>query len=536
MNDERRWYLREDVYADPLVNQWYAWPSLVAPVPYSMYMTRTHRRLMHSFVKNAELHALANQDPALSGGGEYVDCPAEQVEQVAELLRRCDSELEIYGELAAAVKDLDTLLRQHKSGESLEPLYEKVPELLKGYVELFMDLYHQPSYRLIEGLLYKSRYYDERLQSVSFGVLSDGGPRPFVLSTPRLADDRHLHVTVPFRSEWLDHVFRARTHPISSTEIDRLFDGVAMTGGLSPRQLFTEDLPASAHSPVEAGVRLQYLGHAGFLIESAGCSVLVDPLLAYRTKENAARTYAHSDLPEKIDYLCITHAHPDHINLESLLQIRHKVGVAVVPKNNGGTLADPSLRLMLKQIGFNVMEVDDVEEIEIPSGRIVSIPFLGEHGDLNVRSKSGWFFELQGKKIYAGADSSNLEPRMYDLLHTLTGDLDVLAIGMECVGAPYTWLYGALNTEAVPNNIRESRRLNGSDFAKAANMAEAFRPKHVLIYALGMEPWYGYLMGLQYSDESEQMVQSMKMVEHGKSIGLPVERLCGKYALELPSS
>ncbi|HEX3110803.1 MAG TPA: MBL fold metallo-hydrolase, partial [Thermoanaerobaculia bacterium] len=504
MNNEPRWYLREDVYADPLVNHWYAWPSLVAPVPYSMYMTRTHRRLLNSFVRNAELHALASQDPALAGGGEYVDCPVEQVEQVEELLRRSDSKLEIYGQLAAAVTALDTLVRQHKSGESLEPLYEKVPELLKGYVELFMDLYHQPSYRLIEGLLYKSRYYDERLQSVSFGVVSDGASRPFVLSTPRLPDEQHLHVTVPFRSEWLDRVFRARTHPVSSSEIDRLFDGVPMDGGLSPREIFTETKPASTHSPIDAGVRLQYMGHAGFLIESVECAVLIDPVLAYRTEANAGRTYAHSDLPAKIDYLCITHAHADHINLESLLQIRHKVGMVLVPKNNGGTLADPSLRLLLKQIGFNVMDVDDVEEIAVPSGRIVSIPFLGEHGDLNVRSKSAWFFELHGRKIYAGADSSNLEPRMYGHLHDLTGDLDVLAIGMECVGAPYTWLYGALSTEAIPNNVRESRRLNGSDFAKAAKMAEAFRPKHVLIYALGMEPWYGYLMGLQYSDDSEQ--------------------------------
>jgi L-ascorbate metabolism protein UlaG (beta-lactamase superfamily) len=533
MRDETLWYLREDVYADPLINNWYAWPSLVAPVPYSMYMTRTHRRLMTSFVKNAELHALANQDPALAGGGEYVDCAVEQVEAVEELLRRCDSDFQIYGQLAAAVKELDALVRQHRSGESIEPLYEKVPELLRGYVELFMDLYHQPSYRLIEGLLYKSPYYDERLQSVAFGILSDGASRPFVLSTPRLPDDRHLHVRVPFRSEWLDRVFRARTNPISSSELDRLFDGVAMEGGLSPQQLFTNQEPASAHSPVTEGVRLQYMGHAGFLIESAECSILIDPVLAYRTEENAGKTYAHSDLPAKIDYLCITHAHADHINLESLLQIRHKVTTALVPKNNGGTLADPSLRLLLKQIGFNVVEVDDVDEIEVPSGRIVSIPFLGEHGDLNVRSKSAWFFELHGRKIYAGADSSNLEPRMYELLHGITGDLDVLAIGMECVGAPYTWLYGALSTEPIPSNIRESRRLNGSDFVKAAGMAEAFRPKHVLIYALGMEPWYGYLMGLQYSDESEQMVQSMRMVEHGRSIHLPVERLCGKFALAL---
>lgn len=532
-NSDEIWYLREDVYVDPLVNHWYAWPNLIAPVTYALYMTKTHRRLMNSFVKNAELHVLANQDPALAGGGEFVDCSVEQVDQVKALLGWYDTGCEIYGELASAVKELDALVKQHKSGETIEPLYKRVPDLLKGYVELFMDLYHQPSYRLIEGLLYKSPYYNEGLQSVSFGLLSKVNARPFVLSTPRLVDEDHLHVTMPFKSAWFDRIFRMRTRPVSLDDIDALFDGVSTQGGLSYRELFTTTPPVSRHERVESGVRVQYMGHAGFLIESAECTILVDPVIANRTTDNADKTYSHSDLPEKIDYVCITHNHADHVNIESLLQIRHKVDKVLVPKNNGGTLNDPSLRLLLKQIGFDVMEVDDIEEITVASGRIVSIPFLGEHGDLNIRSKSAWFFELHGKKIYAGADSSNLEPRMYQLLHDITGDLDVLAIGMECVGAPYTWLYGALTTEIVPKNIKESRRLNGSDFEKASMMVESFRPRQVLIYALGMEPWYGYFMGLEYSDDSEQIVQSSKMVEHCSSMKLPIERLCGKYAIAL---
>lgn len=533
MTEDKIWYLREDAYVDPLINNWYAWPNLIAPVTYAMYMTRTHRRLMSSFVKNAQLHIMANQDPNLAGGGEFVDCTMEQLDQVKALLARYDTEFAVYGELAAAIKELDTLVKQHKSGESMEPLYDRVPELLKGYVELFMDLFHQPSYRLIEGLLYKTRYYDERLQSLSLGILESGAARPFVLSTPRLPDADHLHVRVPFRSEWVDRLFRARTIPLSMDEIDALFEGMELEGGLSPRALFTTTKPLCDYTPVTRGVRLRYVGHAGFLIESPDCSVLIDPVLANRTADNADKTYAHADLPAKIDYVCITHNHADHINIETLLQIRHKVGTVLVPKNNGGTLADPSLRLLLRQIGFNVREVDDVDEIPVPSGRIVSIPFLGEHGDLNIRSKSAWYFELEGRKIYAGADSSNLEPRMYQFLHDLTGDLDILAIGMECVGAPYTWLYGALTTEVIPKNIKESRRLRGSGFRSAAMMVESFRPKQMLIYALGMEPWYSYFMGLAYTDESEQIIQTSQMVEHCKSIGLPVERLCGKYMIEL---
>ena len=265
--------------------------------------------------------------------------------------------------------------------------------------------------------------------------------------------------------------------PATAEELAEIFGGDVTEGGLPYMDLFTTEAPTQQHVAVGHGeTRLQYTGHAGFLIESDGVAILVDPVIANRTEANEHDVISYSQLPEKIDYVCLTHNHSDHVNLESLLQIRHKIDKVLVPKNNGGSLADPSLQADAQTVGFNVLEVEDLEEILVSGGRILSIPFLGEHGDLNIRSKTAWFFELNGKKIYAGADSSNLEPRMYQFLQEITGDLDVLAIGMECVGAPYTWLYGALTTEVIPKNIKESRRLNGSGFEKASKMARPSMP------------------------------------------------------------
>lgn len=528
------YFLREDVYVDPMINNWYAWPNLLSPATYAMYLTKTHKRLMKSFIKDHQLHILANQDPDLAGGGEFVDCSESQVADVRQLLDRIDGECDIYVQLADAIKNLDALVRAHKSGESMEPLYAKVPDLLKGYVELHMDLYHQPSFRLIEGLLYKSPYYREALQAVSFGLLSQVKSRPLVLSTPRLADANHLHVKAPFRAPLWDELFKTRSQPVSLETIDGMFSGMELAGGLSPRELFTTTPPGTKHHPVPAGeVRVRYVGHAGLLVEGGGVTVLVDPVIACRNQDNESLTFSYSDLPAHIDYVCITHNHADHVSIESLLQIRHKIGTILVPKNNGGTLADPSLKLILGTIGFHVSEMDDMEELVAGGTRIVSLPFLGEHGDLNIRSKSAWYFEVEGRRIYAGADSSNLEPRMYEHIHALTGDLDVLAIGMECVGAPYTWVYGALTTEMVPKNIKESRRLNGADFAKASLMIETFKPGTVLVYALGMEPWYSYFTGLSYTENSEQIVQSSRLVEHCEQAGIPIKRLNGKYEIAL---
>lgn len=528
------YFLREDVYVDPMINNWYAWPNLLAPATYAMYLTKTHKRLMKSFVKDHQLHVLANQDPELAGGGEFVNCSESQVADVRQLLERIETECDIYTMLAESIKELDTLVRSHKSGESMEPLYAKVPDMLKGYVELYMDLYHQPSFRFIEGLLYKSPFYKEELQALSFGLLSKVDSRPLVLSTPRLADANHLHVKAPFKARLWDEIFRARSRPVSLEDIERMFSGVELTGGLAPQDLFSTEAPRTLHTPPPASeVRIRYIGHAGLLIEGADTTIVVDPVIACRNQDNESLTFSFSDLPERVDYVCITHNHADHISIESLLQLRHKIGTILVPKNNGGTLADPSLKLILRQIGFDVAEVDDMEEIVAGNARIVSLPFLGEHGDLNIRSKTAWYFEIEGKRIYAGADSSNLEPRMYRHIHALTGNLDVLAIGMECVGAPYTWVYGALTTEAVPRNMKESRRLNGADFAKASLMIETFRPANVLVYALGMEPWYGYFTGLSYTENSEQIVQSTRLVEHCEQIGVAIKRLNGKHELAL---
>ncbi|WP_420007367.1 MBL fold metallo-hydrolase [Xanthomonas sacchari] len=525
-------YLREDVYFEPLVNQWYAWPYLLPPVTGARHMVNTHRRIMSSFVKNYKLHIMAVNQPGMAGA-EFLDCSEDQVADIKALVDHIDEQHADLVELSDAVRQLDELLRTHTSGESIEYLYEKVPEPLRGYVELFMDLEHHPSYRLLESLLYRSPYYKRSLQSVSFGILNEEGQRPFVLSTPRLPDARNLQLRIDYNDLLLDTVFRTRTQPITAEALDALFAGRETAGGLSYRDLFTETAPSQRHEPVGAGVRLDYLGHAGFMLQTADVTILVDPVIASRGASFSDQVVSFSQLPDHIDYVCITHNHQDHANLESLLQLRHKIGKVLVPKNNGGTLSDPSLRLLLKQFGFDVIEMDDMDEIMVPGGRIVSVPFLGEHGDLNVRSKTAWFYDLLGKKIFMGADSSNLDPRMYRHIGDCLGELDVMAIGMECVGAPYTWLYGALHTKLVSKKVKESRRLNGSNFEQAYNIAQIFNPSQIYLYALGMEPWYKYFMGLDYDETSEQMIQTGKMLEVCEGNAIPAERLYGKKRLEL---
>jgi L-ascorbate metabolism protein UlaG (beta-lactamase superfamily) len=525
-------YLRDDVYVEPLFNGWYAWSYLVPPVHAARYVVNTHRRLMESFVNNYELHISAVKEAVVTGG-EFLNCRADQVELIQGMIDDIDSNCNDMVQLSEAVTRLDQLLVQHTTGQSIEHLYERVPPELRGFVELVMDLQHRPTFRLIEPLLYRSKYYKKALQSLSFGTLSRVAERPFVLSTPRLPDDDHLHVNADFTSPMADEIFRARETPVDEGRIAEIFEDAGTSGGLHHRELFTERSSRYRHRESPGGIRLEYTGHAGFLIESSHCAILIDPVIASRAAGYADEVFGFSQLPPRIDFICLTHNHQDHINLETLLQLRYKTDRVLVPKNNGGTLADPSVKLLLRQLGFAVLEVDDLEEIALPNGRITSIPFLGEHGDLNVRSKTAWLIEIEGRKCFFGADSANPDISLYENLRGVLADLDVFAIGMECVGAPYTWLYGALHTKVVPKAVRDSRRLNGSDCRQALPIIAMLQPHRVFIYALGREPWYKYFMGIEYDENSVQIRECNKLTAACRDLGVSVEAMYGRRTLDL---
>lgn len=521
------YYLREDVYFEPLFNHWYAWPYLLPPATGARHLVNTHKRIMQSFINNYELHIMAVNQQGMAGA-EFMNCPAEDVPRIKALIAELDEKCADLIALSDAIKVLDELVRSHTSGESVDPLYPQVPPLLQGYVELFLDMEHRTGYRLIEPLLYRSKFYKPELQSVSFGSFSRVDERPFVLSTPRLPDANHLQLPLDFNHPLLDTLFRAREYPLTSAQIDTLFAGMEPVGGLRIMDLFTPEVPTRCHEPVTSGVRVSYTGHAGFLVETAEVSLLIDPVISSRGPKFADEVISYSELPPQIDYILLTHNHQDHINMETLLQLRYKTGQILVPKNNGGSLADPSIRLLLRQFGFVVHEYDDLDEIRIPGGRIVTVPFLGEHGDLNIRSKTAWYIEVLGRKMYFGADSSNPDNKLFERLAQDIHDIDILAIGMECVGAPYTWLYGALHTKLVSKAIKNSRRLNGSDFNQAFPIVQAFKPAQVFIYALGLEPWYNYFMGIEYDEESMQIVESNKMLAACQEAGISAEALYGR--------
>lgn len=531
LNDDF-YYLKLNVALEALVDRWYAWSHLISPATAAMNISDRHLKIMESYIKNPKIHAAAVQNPKMLGG-PFIDYKGGRVDEIKKLYDETLHKRADLLEFGQALFSLSKLLQTEAKGFSLNALYEKVPEPLRGYVELVYDLNNNPSYRFFEYLLYKSKYYDESSQSISLQLVEADDSRSFVLSTPRLDDEHLIHLNIPHKSTVIDELFRMKKVP---GDYEKIKTALGITAEQEPlfRQFFTKDAPAEFKKYKEGGVRTRYFGHACVLVETNKISVLVDPVISYDGYEKDVSRYTINDLPDEIDYVLITHNHQDHILLETLLQLRHRIKNIIVPTSGKGSLQDPSIKLMFNFLGFeNVIELDDMQSVSLPDCTITGLPFLGEHSDIDIRSKLCYHVALHNDlKILFVADSCNIEPRTYQKVQEIIGNVDVLFLGMECDGAPLSWLYGPLVPEKMEREKDLSRRLAGCDFEQGKSLVDIFNPRNLFVYAMGLEPWLVFISSIKYTDESRPIVESNKLIEECNKRGIIAERLFGEKTIE----
>jgi L-ascorbate metabolism protein UlaG (beta-lactamase superfamily) len=515
-------YLKPNIALEPLYNQWWAWPYLISPVTAPLMVANNHVKIMQSFVEQPALHVAALSNPALAGG-PYLAHGVDKAGAVGELLARTRKDGADLLQFAQAVTDLHKLLAA-SNGYSLEEVYQQVPDLLRGYVELTYNVANQASPRFLEALLYRSPYYREASQSLLVRTLENDA-RPYSFSTPRLDGDPGLHLRVPYRHEALDTLFAMRATP---GPVEPVREALGLGAEAQFSALFTDDAPPPSVRYEGPGVRVRYFGHACVLLESRRVSILTDPCVSYAIPNQLPR-YTAADLPPRIDYVLITHGHADHLMLEPLLALRGRIGTVIVPASSGGRLVDPSLKLLLRALGFRrVVEIQDLETMELPGGEIMGVPFLGEHCDLEIRAKIAHLIKLEGRSFLMAADSNAIEPRIYDHLRDAVGELDALFLGMESEGGLMSWMYGPLMPAPLARKMDQSRRLSGSNGARAIAIVERLQPRQIYVYAMGREPWFGHLMALAYTEASPQLVEVRKLLGYCREHGLTAEMPYGQ--------
>lgn len=525
------YYVRPNLLAEPLIDQWYAWAHLISPATAARNLANRHLPIMQSFVANPAAHAQAVKNPKLSGG-PFVDHPETRAAEIAALITETvEKRADLIG-LSEAIDALTALLDSAK-GFSLEALYGQIPDPLKGYVELHYDLQNRASFRFIEPLLYRSEYADCSGQSLVLSLLTQDD-RPFILSTPRLVEEHEVQLSIPFRDPGLDTFFNAARRPRQFGELKEAL-GWDDAADHAMTRLLTQAQPEPYRDTRTQPLRWRYFGHACILLEAGPVNILVDPVLSYTYESDISR-YTYADLPDTIDFVLITHNHQDHVLIETLLRLRHCIRHIVVPRNVPGSLQDPSLRLMLEHIGFdNVIELDEMNAIRSDGCQIMGLPFLGEHGDLHIHSKMAWFIQVAEHRLLFAADSATVSPEVYAHVRAEIGTVDVLFVGMECDGAPVSWIYGPLFAERLSRDMDMSRRLAGCNYQRALDIVNAFECQECYVYAMGQEPWLNHIMALKYTDESNPIIASNKLITACREMGVKSERLFGEREIVLDS-
>jgi L-ascorbate metabolism protein UlaG (beta-lactamase superfamily) len=519
-------YLKPNVVIEPLFQKWYAWSHLISPATAGLNIIGRHLAIMDSYMSAPKIHEAAARNPKMRGG-PFIDLESKYSGEIEKLKAVTVNEQRDLILLAESIGQLHALLAEKGKGFSIEPLYKEVPELLRGYVELIYDLNNHPSFRLFETLLYNSKFYDKSYQSIALW-LTNNDERPFVLSTPRLDIGDVLHQPIDFSSEIIDEISKMKRHPGSFSRIHDLLNIPPDKESLF-RSFFTDEAPPPYRKYEGDQVRMRYFGHACILVETKDISILLDPLISYYGYQQEVDRFSDIDLPETIDYVLITHNHQDHILLETLLPLRNRIKNIVVPRTSSGKLQDPGLKLMFNNIGFkNVIEIGEMETIRFADCTITGVPFIGEHSDLDIQAKICHHVQIQDFSMLFMADSCNLENQLYKNIHQLIGDVDVLFLGMECEGAPLSWLYGPLMPRKLERDKDQSRRLSGSDFERGKGLVQALNPMELYVYAMGQEPWLEYISSIKYTPESHPIVQSDKLIKWCGEKGIIAERLFGE--------
>jgi len=516
-------FLKPSIKMELLLDRWLAWPHLVPPVQYAMNLAFRYVPAMQSFVNNPKMHVAASSDPAMFGG-PFMDLPETAAPEIAQVLEETKQRSAALIRFATDFKAFDRMLQEEGTGYSLDGLHEKLPASLAGVTELVYDQNNQPAVRIIEELVHRTGLSHRASQELLLTTVADAD-RKFFMNTPRVSGPGNALTRVPFDSPLLDRLSSMRTQAAPFGQLAELFDAATLARDDFAGMFTTE--PPVRKQPDYTGdqVRVRHFGHACVLIQSADVTILIDPMFTWDASDEDSR-FTYVDLPDRIDYLVISHCHQDHFSPEALVQLRHKVGKVIVPRNRTGSLADPSMELALRSLGYrDVQTVGAFDSIPVEGGEIISLPFTGEHSDLDIFSKQTLFVRVKDKRFFFLVDSDAINPALYQLVHEVAGTPDAIFVGMECNGAPLSWLYGPLMTKPLSRRDDDSRRLSASNSARAWRLLSDLGCQRAFIYAMGQEPWLRYVMGAEFAPDSIQALQISDFFERCKQADISFEYL-----------
>lgn len=238
-----------------------------------------------------------------------------------------------------------------------------------------------------------------------------------------------------------------------------------------------------------------WFGHSSYFIQTDGKKILVDPVFSGAASPIKQTTrsfegsdvYTADDMPE-IDYLFITHDHWDHLDYETVLQLKPKINTIITG------LGTASHFEFWKFDTKRIIEKDWNEKIELEDGfNTYTVPgrhFSGRSLKRNQAIWTAFVLETPSRKLFIGGDSG-YDTHFADI-GKMFGPFDLAMI--ECGQYDLSWKYIHLQPEEVVKAAKDLK-------------AKIVMPVHWGKFALGNHDW----------DEP-----ILRITELAKNAGLPL--------------
>jgi L-ascorbate metabolism protein UlaG (beta-lactamase superfamily) len=189
--------------------------------------------------------------------------------------------------------------------------------------------------------------------------------------------------------------------------------------------------------PQGDGVVITWIGHASFLLQTAGSTWLTDPVFSDRIgpiRGLGPRRVAPPAIPlahlPRIDGVLLSHDHYDHCDLPSLRALAARNGgLVVVTPLNYASLLKPHVAVR------NLVELDWWQSCRGPGNVLIEL-VPAQHwcrrriGGTNERLWGGFYLRLGGRSVYFAGDSG-YDDALFPEISRLCGppDLAMLPIG-----------------------------------------------------------------------------------------------------------